>query len=156
MYKTLLKYGTSIAFVVGFLVALVIIISTTSGASGMRPDDFEALDKVGAFHTSVLIAVIFIVVAIISILLGGLYGLISNPKSAFKFVIGLVGLLVLLGISYAVSEEETTGAIARAVQEYDIQGTISRMISGGLLLTVILLLVGFASILFAEIRNIFK
>ena len=156
MYKTLLKYGTTIAFVVGFLVALVIIATTTSGAAGMRPDDFEALGQVGAFQTAVLLAVIFIIVAIIAILLGGLYGLISNPKSALKFVIGLVGLAVLLGITYAVSSDDSTGDLAQLVQEYDIQGTISRMISGGLLLTVILLLVGFASILLAEIRNIFK
>lgn len=156
MYNFLLRNGTTIAFVVGFIASIILVVAVVSGGGEFAIDDFANLYKVGAFGTAVKIGVAFVILGLIAIALGGLYGLVTNPRSAIKFVIGGALLVVLLGVLYTMSPEETSGPIRLLNEEYDIQGTTTRLISGGILVTVILLGVAFATVLLAEIRNAFK
>lgn len=157
MYNTLVRRGTTIAFVIGFIVSLFIIVSTVTGVGpDIKADDFEALGQVSAFSTAVGLAILFAVIALVAIILGGAWGLITNPKSAMKFIIGIVLLLIFVGIAYAMSKEETSGVLASLNEQYDIRGTITKMISAGILVTVILLVGGVAAMILGEIRNLFK
>lgn len=156
MYKFLLRNGTTSAFVIGFLVSMFIIYLVITGASGINSDDYATLYNVKEFGTVVGTGRFMIYLGVIAIVLGGLYGFVTNPKASMKFLIGIVALLVILGILYSISKDETSGPIRDLVEEYDIQGTISRLISGGILATVILLGIAFVTVLLAEVRNAFK
>ncbi len=156
MYNFLLRNGTTIAFVVGFIAAVVLVVAVVGGGSEYAYDDHVNLYGVGAFGTAVKIGVAFVVLGLIAIAVGGIYGLVTNPKSAIKFVIGGAVLAVMVGILFAISPEETSGPVRALNEEYDIQGTTTRLISGGILATVILLGLAFATVLLAEIRNAFK
>lgn len=157
MYNTLIKHGTTAAFIVGFLVSIFIIITTVKGVGpDVAPDNFEALGQVGAFKTAVLLAVVFLIVSVVAILLGGAYGLIANPKSAIYFVIGLAVLAILFFIFYSTSTAEKSGPLWTLAQQYDISDGTSKMISGGILLTIVLLGVSAVVMLLGELRNMFK
>lgn len=156
MYNFLLRKGTSIAFILGFIASFIVIYVVVSGASGLLVDDFPNLYQVNGFGTAVLIGVIFVLLGIVAIFLGGAYGLITNPKSVMKFVIGGGLLAVIVVVLYSMSVDEVSGPIRSLTEEYDIQGTISRMISAGILATVLLFVIAIGVVLLAEVRNVFK
>ena len=157
MYNFLLRNGTTIAFVIGFLASAILVIALfSSGAAEYASDDHANLYPIGSFQTAVTIGVIFVVLGLVTIILGGLFGLITNPRASLKFLMGFVVLAVLVGILYAISKEETSGVMRNLVEEYDIKGTISRLISGGILATLILMAIAFITVILAEIRNAFN
>ena len=156
MYKFLLRNGTTSAFVIGFLVSMFVIYLAITGAGDNASDDYNVLYNVKEFGIVVGTGRLMVYLGVIAIVLGGLYGFITNPKASLKFLIGIVVLLAIVGILYAISKDETSGPIRDLVEQYDIQGTISRLISGGILATVILLGIAFVTVLLAEVRNAFK
>ena len=156
MYNFLVRRGTTIAFVVGFLISALIIFLTVSGASGINSDDYATLYGVEQFVTSVGIGTFLVIVSVVVILLGGIYGLIINPKGALKFVIGAGVLLILMLALYFGMSDNNTIEVRDLVEQYDIQGAISKMITVGIFSTLILLGVAFFTVLLAEIRNAFK
>ncbi len=156
MYNFLVRRGTTIAFVVGFLISALIIFLTVSGASGISSDDYTTLYGVQEFVTSVGIGTLLVIVSVVVILLGGIYGLIINPKGALKFVIGAGVLLILMLALYFGMSDNNTIEVRDLVEQYDIQGAISKMITVGIFSTLILLGVAFFTVLLAEIRNAFK
>lgn len=156
MYKFLLRNGTTAAFVIGFLIAIFIVYLAVTGAGDYASDDFNSLYGVSEFGTIVNIGRILTILAVIVIVLGGIYGFLTNPKSSMKFFIGLIILAAMIGIFYSMAKPETSGTMLSLVEEYDIKGTVSKLISGGILATVVLLGIAFVTIVLAEIRNAFN
>ncbi|WP_155207543.1 hypothetical protein [Xanthovirga aplysinae] len=76
----------------------------------------------------------------------------SNPKSLVKSAIGVVGLLVLFGLSYAVSGDETP---AKFVKQ-GVDASSSQFIGGALILTYILMALAFMSWIGSEVSKMFK
>ncbi len=158
MYNFLLRRGTTVAFVIGFLASLTIIAVLVNAVGDTASDDFEALNNIAAFGIAAIVAIIFLALAIAAIAFGGLFGVITNPKASVKFLIGLVALLVVFGILYAAGNINDTSyaALRDAIEEYDISSGISKMINAGLIASLVLLAVAFGTVLLAEVRNAFK
>ena len=158
MYDFLLRRGTTVAFVVGFIASLLIIFLLGGAVGDLKSDDFDNLYQLPAFDIAVLIAIVFAVIALAAILLGGAFGAITNPKASMKFVIGLVGLLVVFGILYAVGNIDDSGykGLRDGIEEYNISSGISKMINAGLIASIALFAIAFVTILLAEVRNAFK
>lgn len=158
MYNFLLRRGTTIAFVIGFLASLAIIAVLISAVGDTASDNFEALNKLPAFGFAAIIAIIFLFLAVAAIILGGIFGVVTNPKASVKFLIGIVALLVVFGILYAAGNINDTSyaALRNAIEEYDISTAISKMINAGLIASLVLLAVAFGAVLLAEVRNAFK
>lgn len=76
----------------------------------------------------------------------------ENPKGALRGLLGLVGILVVIGIAYALSD---TNPIETPAQLYD-NPTQLRISDIGLYTTYIALLVAIVTIVYGEIRNAFK
>ncbi len=156
MYNFLVRRGTTIAFVIGFIISAIIFILNINGADGIASDDFPALYAVDQFTSTVGIGTFLVILAVIVILLGGIYGLIVNPKGALKFVIGAAVLLILGFILFSAIEDKNTTTVSNLLEEYDIQGTVSKLINAGIVSTLALLGIAFVTVLLAEVRNAFK
>jgi TRAP-type C4-dicarboxylate transport system permease small subunit len=75
---------------------------------------------------------------------------IKNPQGLVKALIGVVGLVVLFGLSYAISGSEVT---ARAAS-LGIDASSSRMIGAGMIMFYIILLVSTVLAVFSLVRDI--
>ena len=76
----------------------------------------------------------------------------DDPKSLLKTGAGLVGLLVLFFIGYALSGNEVTPSYA----EFNVDAGTSKFIGGLLIMTYLLFVGAFLSILFTEVSKMFK
>ena len=156
MYNFLVRRGTTIAFVVGFLISVIILILNFSGAKGILADDFETLYGVSQFTTTSAIGVFLVAAAIIIMIIGGAYGLIVNPKSALKFLIGFGVLAVLCLILYFGMGDNNTNEVRNLMEEEGISSTISKMINAGIFSTLALLGIALVTMILGELRNAFK
>lgn len=156
MYNLLVRRGTTVAFVIGFLISALVLFLNFKGAGDLLSDDFEALYLVKEFGTSVGIGTLLVIVSIFVILLGGIYGLIVNPKGALKFVIGAGVLGLLMLILFFVLKDNNTVEVSNLLEEYDIKGKVSQLINVGIVSTIALLVIAFVSVILAEIRNAFN
>jgi hypothetical protein len=75
---------------------------------------------------------------------------IKDPKGLIKALIGIVGLVVLFGISYALSGSEVTAKSAAL----GIDAASSRMIGAGMILFYIVLFVSIILAIYSLIKDI--
>lgn len=156
MYNFLVRRGTTIAFVIGFLISVIILVLNFTGAKGILSDDFETLYGVSQFTTTSGIGVFLVGAAIVIMLLGGIYGLIVNPKSAIKFLIGFGILLVLCLILYFGIGDNNTVEVRNLMEEENISSNVSKMINAGIFSTLALLGIALVTMILGELRNAFK
>lgn len=156
MYNTLLRKGTTGAFIVGFIASLILVYAVISGSSGLDVEQHELLRQRPQFDIAIQLGNIFVILGLIAIFIGGIYGLVTNPKSSIKFVIGIVAIVVVLFILYSIFPEETTGPLVRLNEQYDLQGAKTRLISGGIAISLLLMALAFVAVILAELRNAFK
>ena len=74
-----------------------------------------------------------------------------------KFLIGIVILLAIYFIGYAMASPESSAAISHTLQEFEISEGVSKYISGALSLALVAwpsLAAG--TFVFSEVRNLFK
>jgi hypothetical protein len=74
----------------------------------------------------------------------------ADPKGLIKALIGIVGLVVLFGISYALSGSEVTAKSAAL----GIDAASSRMIGAGMILFYIVLFVSIILAIYSLIKDI--
>jgi hypothetical protein len=75
---------------------------------------------------------------------------IKNPQGLVKALVGIVGLVVLFGISYALSGSEVTAKAASLGHD----AASSRMIGAGMILFYIVLLVSTVLAIYSLIKDI--
>ena len=164
MYKLLTKYGQTGALLLGIAVTAIFLITVTSGLSSSGHDmgtDLNALDDeakaaIGFFNPGLWLTIILAVIAIVlAFVVFGIWDLIKYPKSAIKFLIGFVVLLVIFFALYASANPEVVGFEDKMMQN-DITDGISKFISAGIWTTIGLLTVAFLAMILSEIRNAFK
>ena len=71
MYNFLVRRGTTIAFVIGFLISVIILILNFSGGADIPVDDYNTLYGVSQFSSTVLIGVLLVAAALGIIFIGG-------------------------------------------------------------------------------------
>ncbi len=154
MYNFLLRKGSTIAFVVGFLISVAILVLNIQGADGISSDDFETLYGVQNFSTSAAIGVALTVAALIFMVIAGAYGLLVNPKSAIKFIIGF-GILAILGLIlyYGISDSNTV-AVRNIMEEENISGSISKFINASIMGTLVLAGIAVVVMILGELKGL--
>lgn len=94
---------------------------------------------------------LFVVAAVLALLLP-LGSAMGNPKSLLKSGIGLVALVVLFGISYAIAGDEVTEVYSK----FEVGPERSKWIGGSLIMTYLLFLIAVVGIFITEFGKIFK
>ncbi|MBR9861219.1 hypothetical protein GYB22_10835 [bacterium] len=102
---------------------------------------------------SIGLTITLFAVAIVAAIVGALGGLIYQPKSAIKSVVGIVVMLILAGIGYSLSAGEITDKyIEFGVTEIGS----SKMVDAGLYIMYGSIAIAIVSIIAAEVSAIFK
>lgn len=165
MYKFLTKHGTTIALAFGVLVLAIFLISISSGFSNLGYDMNTDLNKltdeeqagIGFFDFGIKTTVYMIIIAfVLAFIVFGAMDLIKFPKSAVKFIIGIIVLAVVFYALYASSSLETGGRMPMLVDKFDITDNISKFISGGIKTTLGLLGLSFLALIVGELWSLVK
>lgn len=77
---------------------------------------------------------------------------LGNPKSLLKGLLGIVAILILYGIAYALSGNEVTASYAK----FGVDAGMSKFVGAFLTTMYLLLVISVVGIFFTEISKIFK
>lgn len=165
MYNILMKYGQTIAFVLGLLVIAIFLGTVFIGMGdagysiGQDLNDLSDEQKAGLdfFNPGLWLTIILGVIAfVLAFIVFGILDLIRFPKSAVKTLIALAVIAVVFFALYSTSAVETAGKLGIVHQEFDISENVSKFISGGLKTTLGLLGLSVLLMVVFELRNAFK
>jgi hypothetical protein len=93
-----------------------------------------------------------VIIAALGAIVLPLISALSNPKGLVKSGLGVVAIVVIYFIAYAISGAEVTAEYA----EHDVGPELSKAVGGTLIMAYILLGVSISGIFFTEISKIFK
>lgn len=104
-------------------------------------------------NVGIIIAYILIVIGVVSAIVFPLINAISQPELLRKSGIGVVGILIVFGIGYAISDSELTTKFIQSGVETE---GLSKMIGGALTMVYLLMGVAFVGIIYTEFSKAFK
>ena len=104
-------------------------------------------------NVGIILAYVLIVIGIVLAIVFPLINAISQPEVLKKSGIGLLGILIVFGIGYALSDSALT---AKFIQSGVETGTLSRMIGGALKMVYLLMGVAIIGIVLTEISKALK
>ena len=104
------------------------------------------------FDIALYIGYFLVAVAVIAAIVLPLVKAMSNPRSLITIGIGIVALVVIFVIGYAVANNEVQEFYSR----YDITSSGSKVIGGTIITMYILLCIALISIAFTEISKLFR
>lgn len=117
----------------------------------------EALIETDIFNFGIYAAIgLIVLAAVLVFIVFAVAGLVRDFRSSLKVVLGIVVILILFGIFYAVSSPDETGKLAALAGEFDISDNISKFISAAIKTTGTLLGLALVIWLFSELRNALK
>ena len=104
-------------------------------------------------NVGIIIAYILIVIGVVSAIVFPLINAISQPELLVKSGIGVVAILIVFGIGYAISD---SGLTTKFIQSgVDTEG-LSKMIGGALTMVYLLMGVAIIGIVYTEFSKAFK
>jgi len=165
MYNLLLKHGQSMALGLGVLMIVIFLVTVSSGLSSagysMSTDlnglEDEAKNAISFFNPIIALTIgLAVLAAVLAFVVFFITGMLKFPKESMKFIGGFVVLLIIFGIAYATSSEETTGRLTMLTEKFQVSGGTLKFINGGILVTILLCLSAAAMIVLSEVRNAFK
>ena len=144
-----------VAFGTGLVLAVIGLLIVMGGL-----EDFNALAEDDQGTTSIfnfgIGAACGLVILCAVLMLGfGVFHVASNPKSAVKFLLGIVAIVGIVVI-FAMTSSADTGKVARLISEGELSANTSKWINGGIWATLILMGIATLSFIFSEVRNVFK
>ena len=165
MYKFLTKNGQLLAILLGVAVVAVFLVSVFTGLEGAgysvgddlnqimkdAPDgDKPAFDffNPGLYLTGALAGL-----ALLAAVAFGLWQLISSPKQSLKGILAVAAIAIIFFAFYSSAIPEMAGD---TLTRFDVSDNVSKLISGGIWTTLMLLAGAFAIMVLAEVRNLFK
>lgn len=156
MYKFLSKNGSTIAFLIGLAIVVTFASIVYSGIAEFQTVSEENYSQVDLFNFGLYAAIVLIGICVAIWLIFGIIQMFTNFSGSIKTIIGLAVILIIFFISYSTAVPHSNEAIDLLMQENDISDNMSRIISGGIWTTIIM--IGIASLLFviSEIVNVFK
>lgn len=104
-------------------------------------------------NVGIIIAYILILIGVVSAIVFPLINAISQPELLRKSGIGVVGILIVFGIGYAISDSELTTKFIQSGVETE---GLSKMIGGALTMVYLLMGVAFVGIIYTEFSKAFK
>ncbi|GEM_PF-6786008 len=158
-YKYLSKSGTSIAFlavVVLFVIALIPIFSGLSAFNGI-PTEQQAFSEEGSiFSLGILISIGLLILTILTTLVLSLFQVIGNPGAAKKGLISFGVVIILFVILYSMTDTNVVGSLRTTMDTFKISDSIFSTISGGIQLSLVMLVGLVALAIVMEIWGYFK
>jgi membrane protease YdiL (CAAX protease family) len=104
------------------------------------------------FDIALYIGYFLVAVAVIAALVLPLIKAAGNPRSLLTMGAGILGLVVIFGIGYALAGNEVLPFYAR----YEIESTGSKLIGGSLITMYLLLVLALLGIAVTEVSKLFK
>ena len=156
MYNFLTKNGQLLAFVVGTLITIAFYAMANSGL-----EEFTELDlaknperfNTTIFDFGLLVAVWLTRLGAVLIAVFGIWHTIRNPKSAIKFILGLILVAVVFAIAYNMAGGEVKESWAT---DFEVTPDISKFVEASILTTLGLVGITVAIFVLGEVRNFFK
>lgn len=158
-YKFLSKNGPTLAFalfVVCVVIAMIPILSGMTAFSAVAPEKQAYSEEGSIFLAGLYLSVILLILAVIIAIVLSLFQVVSNPKGSTKALISFGITAVAFLILYLLTDPKGTGSVADTVEKFAISDGISKIIGGGLQLSVLMLLGSVVITILMEIWNYFK
>ncbi|MCK5208349.1 MAG: hypothetical protein KAQ79_10020 [Cyclobacteriaceae bacterium] len=105
-----------------------------------------------SFDIFLYLAYTLVIIAFVAAILLPLIGAIGNPQSLLKSGLGVLFIIVLYFIAYAISGSEVT----QSYSQFNVGPELSKTVGGTLIMCYFLLGFAIVGILYTEISKIFK
>ncbi|MCK5105134.1 MAG: hypothetical protein KAR17_20060 [Cyclobacteriaceae bacterium] len=105
-----------------------------------------------SFDIFLYLAYTLVIIAFVAAILLPLIGAIGNPQSLLKSGLGVLFIIVLYFIAYAISGSEVT----QSYSQFNVGPELSKTVGGTLIMCYFLLGFAIVGILFTELNKIFK
>lgn len=158
MYSFLTRNGQTVAFGVGLLMAIIMVVSISGGVgewSQLAENDMARYDTT-IFNFGMIAAFALMALAAAAAVLFGIYQLATNPKGALKGILGLVAVIALFFIIYSAADPQPEMLEKMAKLDFNVTPGQSKMITGAIWTALILAAMAVLSTAVAEIINFFK
>ena len=165
MYDLLAKKGQLFAILLGVVVILIFLGTVVSGlgSSGYSmSDDLNRIMKdnpdqqFNFFNPGLGITVALVVICAVVAVLFGLLQLVMAPKNSLKVIISVGALIVIFFALYSTANADFDSAIGNTLLKFNVNENTSKIISGGLMTTVLLAGGALVSMVLFEVYNVFK
>ena len=104
-------------------------------------------------NVGIIVAYVLIVIGVVSAIVFPLINAISEPKLLVKSGLGVVAVLVVFGIGYALSDSNLTAKFIQSGVETE---NLSKTIGGALTMVYLLMGVAIIGIVYTEFSKAFK
>lgn len=146
------KFGAPVIYLVAFAAFLIPTLMTlTSSGSITDVNSSYYKNAVSSTNTFLVVSYTLFVIVVIAIVIGFVVTLISDPKSSLKSLIGLIGILVVGSIAFAMSGNEVTAAYKKVSPT--LSSFMSQLIESTLILSYWMILLTIIVIIATEIYN---
>ncbi len=99
-----------------------------------------------------ILAYVSLILCAVLALVFGIGGLFSNPKAAKNALIGIVGIAVVMGLSYALGSSEVT----QKMTKLGVSGGTGKMVDMGLIAFYILFVGAWIAVIFSSFAKAIK
>lgn len=158
-YNFLSRKGVAVAFLAVVVIFVIAVVPIITGVSAFNeiPTERQAFSPEGSiFKTGIWLAIALLVLAVVTTLFLSLIQIASNPKAAKKGLISFGVIAVLFGAFYAMTNTEVSGSLGATVETFDITDSIFKVISGGIQLSLLMLVGVVVIVVLMEIWGYFK
>jgi hypothetical protein len=104
-------------------------------------------------NVGIIIAYVLLLIGIVTAIVFPLINAVSEPKLLVKSGIGVLGVLIVYGIGYAMAGSDLT---TKFIQSGVDSGNLSRGIGGALMMVYLLMGVALIGIVYTEFSKVFK
>ncbi len=158
MYTFLTRNGQTLAFGLGLVIVVLMLIFIFSGVS-----DFEAIPEtdVSRYDTSIfdfgMYGAAFLAFACAAAaVIFGIYQVATNPKGALKGLLGLAAVIILLLILYSTADADTAMLAAQAKDGFFVEEGQSKFITGAIATALIMAGGAVLALAVSEVLSFFK
>ena len=141
-YNYLAKKGPFLAFIGAVICIAIAVIPILLGASGFEslPDNNQRAyaPEGNIFGVGIYVATALLILAVALAILLSLFKMATNPKAAMRGIIAFIALAVVFVILYFMAEAKGTGSLVETIEKFQVSDTISKVISAGISLTLML------------------
>ena len=141
LYNFLIRKGISVAFAVSGVIILISCIFIFSGLDAFNrvPTEQQAFAPEGEiFMGGIYLTYALLILAVVVTIVMSIFGLFKNPKSAKQALIAFIATLVVFIILYVLADPNGTGSLVKTIEINNISPGISKMITAGIQMTLIL------------------
>lgn len=175
MYAFFSKYGQALAFGIGVIVVILFMLNIFVFTDGSElealsneskdPEFLKQKYSTGAFNFGIYMSLILIAIAFLVAIAFGFIQLAGDPKGSLKGIAGAIGLLVICGLCYAAANGTVADEPAEIVksiekfetdQQADFTGSTLKLVSGGIIATLVLIGISVALLVVSVVRDAVK